>query len=87
MAPHPIIFISLWLVYNVGFLEDNSSARITQKTQLLSFVEVFTAPLRSNGRGADRIEKIVLLLSRACMLRALPSNGYIRHNILRFITY
>jgi hypothetical protein len=36
--------------------------------------EVFTAPLHSNGRGADHIENTVLLLLRVCMLRVLPSS-------------
>jgi hypothetical protein len=31
--------------------------------------------LHSNGRGADHIENTVLILSPACMLRALPNNG------------
>jgi hypothetical protein len=38
-------------------------------------VEMFTAPLHSNGHGADHVENTVLLLSRACMLRELPNNG------------
>jgi hypothetical protein len=57
-------------------LQGNSSARTMQKTQpLYCFRGVFAASLYSNGRGADHIENTVLLLSRACMLRALPSNG------------
>jgi hypothetical protein len=40
-------------------LQDNSSARTTQKTQPLYCCRgVFTAPLHSNGRGADHIENI-----------------------------
>jgi hypothetical protein len=56
-------------------LQDNSSARTTQKTQLLYCCRgMFTAPFYSNDRGADHIENGVLLLLRACMLRPLPSN-------------
>jgi hypothetical protein len=61
---------------SVSCLQDNSSARTTQKTQPLYCCRgVFTAPLHSNGRCADRIENTVLLLLHACMLRALASNG------------
>jgi hypothetical protein len=77
----PLYLFIYGLFNNASFLDDNSSARITQKTQPLFFVEIFTAPLRRNGRGADHIEKTVLLL------RALPSKGCIRHNILLFISY
>jgi hypothetical protein len=38
-------------------------------------IEMFKVQLHSNGRGAGNIENTVLLLSRECMLRALPSNG------------
>jgi hypothetical protein len=41
-----------------------------------------TATLHSNGRGADHIENIVLQLLRACMLRALPSNGAVYESVL-----
>jgi hypothetical protein len=51
-------------------LQDNSSARTTQKTQpLYCCRDMFTASLNSNSRGVDHIENTVLLL-----LRALPSN-------------
>jgi hypothetical protein len=54
-------------------LQDDSSVRTTQKTQpLYSCRGVFTAQLHS---GADHIENAILLLLRACMLRALPSKG------------
>jgi hypothetical protein len=47
-----------------------------QKTQsLYRCGDVFTAPLHGIDRGSDKIENTVLLLSRACMLRALPCNG------------
>jgi hypothetical protein len=36
---------------------------------------VFTKPLTRNGRSVYRIENTVLLSLRACMLRAIPSNG------------
>jgi hypothetical protein len=58
-------------------LKDKSSARTTQKTQLYCCRGVFTAPLHSKVRGADHIENTVLLLSRACMLRALPNNAVV----------
>jgi hypothetical protein len=68
----PLIFLNC----TASFLQDNSSAWTTQETQLLYCCRgVFAAPLRSNFRGADYIESIVLLLLLACMLRALPSNG------------
>jgi hypothetical protein len=58
-------------------LQDNSSARTTQKTRPLYCCRgVFTAPLQSNGRGADYIENTALLSSRAFILLALPSNGW-----------
>jgi hypothetical protein len=57
-------------------IQDNSSSRITQKSQPLYCCRgVFIAPLHSNGRGADHTENTVLLFSRACMLRALLNNG------------
>jgi hypothetical protein len=72
-------------------LQDISSARTTQKTQLLyCYRGAFTAPLHCKDRDADQIENTVLLL-RACVLRTLPSsgsclqsllsNGSMRHNI------
>jgi hypothetical protein len=52
-------------------LQDNSSARTMQKTQLLYRCRgVFAAPLHINGRGADYIQNAALLL-----LRSLTSNG------------
>jgi hypothetical protein len=55
-------------------LQDNSSARTTQKTRSLCCCRgVFTASLHSNVRGTDHI---VLLLVCACMLLALLSNGH-----------
>jgi hypothetical protein len=57
-------------------LQDNSSAWTTQKIKPLYCCRcVFTTSLHSNGGGADHIDNIALLLSRACMLRASPSNG------------
>jgi hypothetical protein len=44
-------------------LQDNSSERTTQKTQLLYCCEgVFTALLHSNGSGVEHIENTVLIL-------------------------
>jgi hypothetical protein len=52
-------------------LQDNFSARITQKTQPFYCCRgMFTALLHSNCRGADHIENTVLLL-----LHALTSNS------------
>jgi hypothetical protein len=60
----------------LNFLPDNSSARTMQKTQpLYCFTCVFTVPFHSNGSDADHIENIFVMLLRACMLRALHSNG------------
>jgi hypothetical protein len=42
-------------------LYDNSSAQTTQKTQPLYCRDVFTVSLHSSGRGANRIEKTVLI--------------------------
>jgi hypothetical protein len=57
-------------------LQDNSLAWTSQKTQpLYCWGGVFTALLHSSGRGSDYIENTVLLLLRACILRALPSNA------------
>jgi hypothetical protein len=56
--------------------QQSSSAQSTQKTQILSCCRgLFTAPLHSNGHGADHIGNTILLLLRACMLRSLRSNG------------
>jgi hypothetical protein len=47
-------------------LQDNSSARTTQKTQpLYCWGGVLAAPFHSNGRGTDHIENTALLLLRA----------------------
>jgi hypothetical protein len=58
-------------------LEDNSSARATSKTPFFYCCasvrfrwNVFTEPLLRNG-----LHNPVVLLLRACMLRALPNNG------------
>jgi hypothetical protein len=52
-------------------IQDNSSARTTQKAQLLYCCGgVFTAPIHSNDREAEHKENTVLPL-----LRALPSNS------------
>jgi hypothetical protein len=54
-----------------------------QKTKPLYFCRgVFTAPLHNKGRGADQIENVVLILLRACMLRALPSKDRCLQSIL-----
>jgi hypothetical protein len=59
-------------------LQDNSTGRITQKTQPLFCCRgVFTAPLYSNGRGSDHIENTVLLL-RACCRRYLATAAIYR---------
>jgi hypothetical protein len=56
-------------------LQDNPWARTTQKTQSLCCCRaVFTTPLHSNGTFVEHRENPVLLLLRACMWRALPSN-------------
>jgi hypothetical protein len=47
----------------------------------LNYYSCVYRALHSNGRLADHIENIDLLLS-ACMLCALPSSGSTRHNIL-----
>jgi hypothetical protein len=53
---------------NVSYLQDNSSARITQKTQpLYCCRRVFTVPFHKNCRGADDIENIDLSV--------VPRNG------------
>jgi hypothetical protein len=58
-------------------LQDISLVWTTQKTQSLYCCRgVFTAPVYSRGRCTDHIENTALPLSRACMLRALPSNGH-----------
>jgi hypothetical protein len=41
---------------------------------------IFTAPLHSNGRGADHIENILSVVV-ALVYESLPSNGCTRHNI------
>jgi hypothetical protein len=59
---------------NASCLEgtSNSSARTMRKAQpLCCYRGMFTAPLHSNGRGADHIEITVIVL-----LRALPSNNH-----------
>jgi hypothetical protein len=57
-------------------LQDNSSARTTQKAQPFYCCRgIFTAPLYNNGRGVDLIENTTLLLLPECMLRTIPSNG------------
>jgi hypothetical protein len=62
-------------------LQNNSSARTTQKTHSLSCCRgLFTAPLHNNGRGTDHIENELLILLRTCMYRALPSNGRCLHS-------
>jgi hypothetical protein len=56
---------------NAKCLQDKSSAWITQKIHHLYCRRyVFITSLHSNGGGADHIENIAFLLSRA-----LPSNG------------
>jgi hypothetical protein len=55
-------------------LQDNSSARTTQKTQpLYCWRGLFTASLHSNGLEADHIENAVLILLRACCWRYLAT--------------
>jgi hypothetical protein len=70
-----LLYNHIWN-YSANCLQDNSSARITQKTQrLYCYRGVFTTPLHINGPGADHTENTVLLLLCAWMLQALPSNG------------
>jgi hypothetical protein len=65
------------LNYSASCLQGNSSARITQKTRPLHCCRcLFTMSFHSKGREADHRENPVLLLSRACRLRVLPSNGH-----------
>jgi hypothetical protein len=49
------------------------TAGTTQKTAFSCSGGVFTAPLHNSGHGKNHLENTVLLLSGACMSRALPS--------------
>jgi hypothetical protein len=46
-----------------------------RKQLFYCYISMFTALLRSNGRGADYRDTALLLL-RGCVLRALPNNGH-----------
>jgi hypothetical protein len=62
-------------------LQDNTTARTTQKAQLFyCCTDEFTAPLHSNDRDADHIENTVLLVLRACCESYLATADVYRVN-------
>jgi hypothetical protein len=68
--------VRMCIQYQLNCFQDNSSARTASKTPLLySYVHVsflwnvFSEPWLRNG-----FHKLVVLLLRACILRALPNN-------------